>query len=74
MGLVALGYHNYEIAKILYVTDPTVKKALEKIFRKLHALDIANAVAIAFIHEILDVRVLTQLVGTYDIRTHFIYQ
>ena len=48
--LVALGYHNNIIAKNLFVTRNTVKKTLEKIFKKLNAKDRANAVAIAFTH------------------------
>ena len=71
LGLVALGFHNSQIAQILYVSFYTVKKTLEKIFDKLHAIDRANAVAIAFIHDILSAKVLTQIVRTYDISTPF---
>lgn len=67
LGLVALGYHNNEIARTLYVSFYTVKKTLENIFDKLHAIDRANAVAIVFIHKILNVAVLTDLVQTYKI-------
>ena len=72
LGLVALGFHNYEIAKLLRVTNPAVRKALESVFRKLCAKDRANAVAIAFVHKLLNVDVLTKLVEKYKVRTHFI--
>ena len=73
LGLVALGYHNSQIAKILYVSFYTVKKTLEKIFSKLHAIDRASAVAIAFIHKILSANVLTNIIKTYNIRSQVIY-
>ena len=71
LGLVALGFHNSQIAQILYVSFYTVKKTLEKIFDKLHAIDRASAVAIAFIHDILSAKVLTRIVRTYEISTPF---
>lgn len=72
LGLVALGFHNYEIAKALRVTDPAVRKALESIFSKLCAKDRANAVAIAFVHKLLNADILANLVKKYKIRTNFI--
>ena len=69
LGLVALGFHNSQIAQILYVSFYTVKKTLEKIFDKLHAIDRASAVTIAFIYNILSVKVLTQIVITHNIST-----
>lgn len=69
LALVVLGYHNNQIAKILYVSFYTVKKTLEKIFNKLHAIDRANAVAIAFTHKILDIKVITKTMKTYNIHT-----
>lgn len=67
LALAALGYHNYQIAQILYVSFSTVRKTLEKIFFKLHAMDRANAVAIAFVHRILSAEILTQVIRYYDI-------
>lgn len=71
LGLVALGFHNSQIAQILYVSFHTVKKTLENIFDKLHAIDRASAVTIAFIHDILSAKVLTQIVMTYNLSTSF---
>lgn len=71
LALVALGYHNHEIAKILYVSFHTVRKTLENIFKKLNAIDRANAVTIAFIHHILNVSVLTDILQTYEIKINF---
>ena len=67
LALAALGYHNYQIAQILYVSFYTVRKTLEKIFSKLHTIDRANAVAIAFIHKILSAEILMQIIKYYDI-------
>lgn len=53
LALVALGYKNNEIAKILYVSYSTVKKTLELIFGKLNAKNRAHAVAILFMTGIL---------------------
>lgn len=53
LSLVAMGFKNKQIGLILSVSINTVKKTLENIFLKLHAIDRANAVAIAFIHDIL---------------------
>lgn len=58
LALAARAYHNYQIEQILYVSFYTVRKTLEKIFSKLHAIDRANAVAIAFIHKILSAEIL----------------
>ena len=65
--LVALGYGNNLIAENLFVTKSTVKKTLENIFKKLNAKDRANAVAIAFIHNIISVEILNELKQKYDL-------
>ncbi len=67
LSLVALGYKNKKIAEKLIVTVSTVKKTLEKIFRKLKAKDRANAVAIAFIHKIIDEKILVETCNKYKI-------
>ena len=72
LGLVALGFHNYQIAQILCVSFFTVKKTLENIFNKLHAIDRASTVTIAFIHNILSTKVLTQIVITNNLRIPFL--
>ena len=65
--LVALGYGNNLIAENLFVTKSTVKKTLENIFKKLNAKDRANAVAVAFIHNIISVEILNELKQKYDL-------
>ena len=67
LSLVALGYHNDVIAKILFVSTSTVKKTLENIFKKLNAKDRANAVAIAFIHKIITMQSLSEFEGKYNL-------
>ncbi len=67
LSLVALGYMNKKIAEKLIVTLSTVKKTLENIFRKLNANDRANAVAIAFIHKIIDEKLLAETCIKYKI-------
>lgn len=65
--LVALGYHNNIIAKNLFVTRNTVKKTLEKIFKKLNAKDRANAVAIAFVHNVITPRFIYDFIQDHEI-------
>ena len=47
LKLIAAGYENKEIAKILYVSIHTVKSHIEYIFRTLNARNRANSVFIA---------------------------
>ena len=65
--LVALGYHNSIIAKNLFVTRNTVKKTLEKIFKKLNAKDRANAVAIAFMHNVITPKSMYDFIQSHEI-------
>ena len=58
LSLAALGFRNFQIANILNVSESTVKKTLEEVFKILNAKDRTNAVAICFIHGLLDVFVL----------------
>lgn len=67
LSLVALGYHNSQIASILGISYYTVKKTLEVIFRKLKAKDRANAIAIAFIHQILCNNILKNTAKKYSL-------
>jgi len=65
LAFVSLGLRNREIAKVLYVSFHTVKKTVENVCRKLSAINRTQAVAIAFIHQILDVRSLVSAVNKY---------
>ena len=67
LSLVALGYSNKTIAENLLVTHSTVKKTLEIIFDKLKAKDRANAVTIAFIHNILYEELLSKIIKKYNL-------
>lgn len=67
LSLVAMGFKKYIIAKILHVSPSTVKKTLEVVFRKIHARDRANAVAIAFIHQILSGEIMEKIRVKYNI-------
>lgn len=70
LSLVAMGFKNSEIAKTLSVTKSTVKKTLEAVFQKLFAKDRANAVAIAFIHDILNAQILSSVMKKYEINKY----
>ncbi len=70
LSLVAMGFKNHEIAKILFVSKSTVKKELEAIFKKLFATNRANAVAIAFVHQILNTYILTDVFDQYNLKEH----
>lgn len=65
LSMVALGYKNNVIAKNLFVTNSTVKKTLENIYRKLNAKDRANAIAIAFTHKILSAEIINNYTKYY---------
>lgn len=67
LALVALGYKNNEIAKILYVSYSTVKKTLELIFDKLNAKNRANAVAILFMNGMLTFNQIEKIKSDYNL-------
>jgi len=67
LSLAALGNKNIEIAKILSVTQSTVKKTFESVFLKLRAKDRTHAVTIAFLHQILNSKVLNYIKVKYNI-------
>ncbi len=67
LSLAALGNKNIEIAKILSVTQSTVKKTFESVFLKLRAKDRTHAVTIAFLHQILNSKVLNYIRMKYNI-------
>ena len=67
LALISLGLHNKEIAKVLFVSFHTVKKTVETICRKLSAINRTQAVAIAFIHQILNIPSLIRAVNKYII-------
>ncbi len=69
LSMVALGYKNNVIAKCLFVTNSTVKKTLENIYRKLNAKDRANAIAVAFSHKILSAEVIHNHTKYYNFQT-----
>lgn len=54
--LVAGGFENLEIAEILGVKLTTVKKQLERVYRKLNARNRANAVFLAYFENIITPR------------------
>ena len=67
LSLVALGLKNREIALILSVSESTVKKILEEVFKRLKAKDRTNAVTIAFIHHFLNVENLIEIINKYRV-------
>ena len=67
LSMVAFGFKNRMIADILFVSKSTVKKTLENIFKDLNAKDRANAVAIAFVHEIITPESLETIAKKYNL-------
>ena len=67
ISLAAIGFKNIEIADILSVTNSTVKKTLEEIYRKLNAKDRANAVSIAYQHKIITGQIIAKIIFKYQI-------
>ena len=54
MKLIAEGYTNVEIGKILFISDKTVEKHREKIMRKLNIRNLAGLVRLAIKHHLVD--------------------
>ena len=67
LSLVALGNKNKKIAEYLCVSASTVKKTVEKIFKKLSANDRANAVAIVFFLDIINTKILSDFKNMYAV-------
>ncbi len=67
LSLASLGFKNKEIAQILSVSIGAVKKTLEIIFQKVHAKDRTNAVTIAFLHDIINIEILSFIAKKYGI-------
>ena len=68
LALVSFGLNNGEIAYVLLVTESTVKQTLGDIYYKLNALDRANAVNIAWVHNILNTYIITTIIKRYENR------
>ncbi len=71
LSLAALGFRNFQIANILNVSESTVKKTFEEVFKILNAKDRTNAVTIGFIYGILDVFVLNCIIKRYCLQNQF---
>ena len=67
LSMVALGYRNNIIAENLFVTNSTVKKTLENIYKKLNAKDRANAVMIALTNKILSSQTLYEFTESHNL-------
>lgn len=67
LSLIALGYKNNDIAKILSVTTSTVRKTVESIFRKSKAKTRAPAVTTAFLNNILSGTILDKINYKYKL-------
>ena len=63
----AVGLSNKKIAEKLCISESTVKKTFEDIFRKLGATDRASMVNIAWIMGILDNNIQMNILKEYDI-------
>ena len=64
---IALGYKNHITAEYLRVSFSTVKKTNGNIFRKLHAKNRANAVAIAILHDIINSTTFSTIREKYNL-------
>ena len=69
LTLCAHGFSNNEISKTLYVSESTVKKTLEEIFRRLKAKCRTSAVTLAFVFGILNTEILNRVAVQYNIQT-----
>ena len=71
LTLAALGFNNYKISKLLFVSKSTVKKMLEEIFRRLKAKDRTNAVAIALIHKLISTKFYQEMSNIYSLKLSY---
>ena len=62
LTLCAHGYSNNKISKVLFISESTVKKTLEEIFRRLRAKCRTSAVTLAFVFGILNTKILNETV------------
>ena len=69
LALCACGFSNSKISKTLFVSESTVKKTLEEIFRKLKVKGRTSAVTLAFVFGILDTEILNKTAEQYKIQT-----
>lgn len=68
LSLVALGYTNNQAAKIIIISEGMFKKNLGDVYRKLLTDDRANAVALGFLHKILDASVISAIMKKYNLK------
>ncbi len=69
LTLCAHGFSNNEISKTLYISESTVKKTLEEIFKRLKAKCRTSAVTLAFVFGILNTDILNKVALRYEIHT-----
>ncbi len=65
--LAAMGYKSKNIAKIMFVSVATVKKTFANIYLKLNAKNKTNAVAIAILHNMIDINMINHVAAKYKI-------
>lgn len=69
LTLCAYGFSNSRISKILFISESTVKKTLEEIFRRLKVKGRTSAVTLAFVFGILNTDILNKTAQQYQIQT-----
>ena len=69
LSLAAMGYKSKNIAKTLFVSVATIKKTLENIYLKLNAKNKTNAVAIAILHNIIDINMINHIAAKYKLNS-----
>ena len=68
LTLCAYGFSNSKISKLLFISESTVKKTLEEIFRRLKTKSRTSAVTLAFVFGILNIDILSKTAEQYQIQ------
>ena len=74
LSLAAMGYKSKNIAKTLFVSVATIKKTLGNIYLKLNAKNKTNAVAIAILHNMIDINMINHIAAKskIDVKKHLV--
>lgn len=67
LALASLGYTNGKIGEIIMISEGMAKKNLADVFNKFSVKDRTSAVTIAFIHNILNITVLNEIIVKYNL-------
>lgn len=66
--LTAFGFKNIEIANILIVSESTIKKTLDQIFKRLKTNNRTSAATLGFVYGILTTEILNEIFVRFELK------